>query len=316
MGQLQVVVKLGVVCAAFFAAPVIAQKMQADPHALWVLCLGLGAVGLIVLGRTTQRGLLVNEHERWSLSRFQLVGWTWLLLPTFWCVIVLRWSAQADPLNLPVDQGIWLLLGINATSFTGATLIDKQMSDRNAAMPPRSGPGACDLFMGTTPRTADLVDISRVQMWFFTSVTMIGYSFSIWRMLSQPGAELVLPTISDGMNTMLAISHATYLANKLTKLDAGGARVAIGSYAVAGPVIAVAPSAVADAALAAAPAPSAPVIAPVVAPSAPASGAAAAVPVLSAPAAGVAVPVPVLSAPAAPALAAPAPSASPPFASP
>lgn len=67
-----------------------------------------------------------------------------------------------------------------------------------------------DLFSGEELSDHNVVDISKVQMFFFTIATIYGYGLAIWGMKTTPGA-VEFPQLSTSLVTLLAISHAGYL---------------------------------------------------------------------------------------------------------
>lgn len=76
-----------------------------------------------------------------------------------------------------------------------------------------------DLFRGDEIGNYKLVDISKVQMFFFTIVLIVGYAAAVYKLLLDGTAlqnplGLSLPAFSESMNGLLAISHAGYLAVK------------------------------------------------------------------------------------------------------
>lgn len=76
-----------------------------------------------------------------------------------------------------------------------------------------------DLFRGDEIGNYKLVDISKVQMFFFTIVLVVGYAAAVYMLLLDGTAlqnplGVSLPAFSESMNGLLAISHAGYLAVK------------------------------------------------------------------------------------------------------
>ena len=70
------------------------------------------------------RGLLVDERNKMSLSRLQMILWTIIVLSGFLTVALLNIrSRQADALSITVPPQLWLLIGISTTSLIGAPLI-------------------------------------------------------------------------------------------------------------------------------------------------------------------------------------------------
>ncbi len=83
----------------------------------FVLLLGHGMTGRLA-------GILIDERNKMSLSRLQLIIWTILILSAFltsaeWNVL----KAFPTPLNIVIPDTVWFLLGISATSFVAQPLI-------------------------------------------------------------------------------------------------------------------------------------------------------------------------------------------------
>lgn len=212
-----------VATSAFVAGtPWLIKKREWCASSVWMLSLVLGWLILITVAKLSGTRLLVDERGRWSLSRLQSIAWMSLLLPTFWTMAMVRlFGGAADPLALDMDQNLWALLGISAVSLVGSPLVlaRKQSSSPELLDVPRnlgrSAPGPRDLVRGEDAGNADVLDLSRVQMAFFTAVALCIYFALCWHALStQHPTALVFPPVSADLVALLGISHATYLANK------------------------------------------------------------------------------------------------------
>jgi hypothetical protein len=74
-----------------------------------------------------------------------------------------------------------------------------------------------DIFEGNELGNAAHVDLSKVQMFFFTVVVAVAYVVALWDVISTNaiyGADFAFPGLSDGMVGLLGISNAGYLAAK------------------------------------------------------------------------------------------------------
>ncbi len=76
-----------------------------------------------------------------------------------------------------------------------------------------------DLFQGDEIGNYNLIDVSKVQMFFFTVAIIVAYAIAVGTMLQDPltvfgplGVDL--PPFSSSLNAMLGISHAGYLTVK------------------------------------------------------------------------------------------------------
>src|SRR5882757_2934724 len=95
----------------------------------WLVVLALIAIfflmtGKAITGRTF--GILINERKLMSLSRFQLIVWTGLIVSGFFVMALERIhsGAVAQPLAIGIDWQIWALLGISTASFVGTPLLN------------------------------------------------------------------------------------------------------------------------------------------------------------------------------------------------
>jgi len=149
-------------------------------------------------------------------------------------------------LAIAIAPELWTLLGINTTSLVGSPLIlsrkeEKKPTDLDKA----AGPAAAkfkedreevkknsvgtlygnatvadaeftDLFEGEELGNTTSVDVSRVQMFFFTIIAGLSYAVLVWKqMRGVPAAQLnALPDVTSGLLALLGISHAGYLASK------------------------------------------------------------------------------------------------------
>ena len=207
--------------AAFVAIPIVMIHRDAFRVVFaWVISIVAGGTALMAVGRLTGAGLLADERGRWSLSRYQLLIWNVLLIPTFWTMFAVKIFGRAtDPLALGMDANLWWLLGINAASFVASPLIlaRKQTTPGLLDVPRRTcgDPGIHDLFRGEDAGNADVVDIGRVQMVSFTLITVFAYTAACWQAFVTASAQtLAFPAVSSDMVALLGISHATYLVNK------------------------------------------------------------------------------------------------------
>jgi hypothetical protein len=73
------------------------------------------------------RGALIDNRNKTSLSRFQTVLWTVLVVSAFLVAALhnIR-TKQTDPLKIDVPPELWILLGISLTSLVGSGLIKQE----------------------------------------------------------------------------------------------------------------------------------------------------------------------------------------------
>jgi len=69
-------------------------------------------------------GILVNQRNLMSLSRFQATLWTLVILSGYFTMALMRIKANIpDPVAIQIDWHLWVLMGISATSLVGSPLI-------------------------------------------------------------------------------------------------------------------------------------------------------------------------------------------------
>jgi hypothetical protein len=83
-----------------------------------------------------------------------------------------------------------------------------------------------DLFTGEETGNAAHMDLSRVQMFFFTLVSLITYGVALGGMFVHPDVftkgVTAFPTMPEGLLTLIGISHTGYLASKAMPTSQSG----------------------------------------------------------------------------------------------
>lgn len=204
----------------------------------------VATIGYSVTGDAA--GVLISAQKLISLSRFQIILWTVLLLSAY-VAVVLRRMGQPDPLAVAIDWRLWALMGISTTSLVGTPLlqipkIGKTLQEGAAAEaaaafgqkaeeveqqargilycnPAIGDARFTDMFGGDEVGNTHFVDVSKVQMFVFTIVAAVSYGVSLYRVVDIPDPALItaFPTPSAGLVAILAISHSGYLGGKTTR---------------------------------------------------------------------------------------------------
>jgi len=210
----------------------------------WIVAMVVLTVFTLVVGRGVTgawKGAFVDERLRMSLSRLQMAAWTVLVVAAFGTIAIAR--AQTDPvtaMNIVVPETVWLLLGISTTSLIGSPLIKNTKKEipakveKAALLVRRQGKlpndvtlegqivmntsiaeaSFADLFMGENVDNFTLLDIGKLQMFFFTVLTVLAYGSAIAQSLHAPELPVSLPDVGSGILPLLGISHAGYLMSK------------------------------------------------------------------------------------------------------
>jgi hypothetical protein len=214
----------------------------------WVITLALlaGITLLVSHGITGYwRGVLIDSRNRLSLSRLQTSLWSLVIFSSFLSATLFNVrGGQADPLLLTVPAGLWVLMGISATSLVGTPLIQnvKQSRDHNteevnttmARLAKQhvnvdnlmtrgvllvnnnaSSARWSDLFRGEEVGNASQIDLGKVQLFYFTIILLLVFAVTMgFIFASQTKIIGGFPDINEGTLTFLGISHAAYLTNK------------------------------------------------------------------------------------------------------
>ena len=228
----------------------------------FLILIFFGVVGKIIKNKIL--GILIDQRNKISLSRMQLVAWTLIVLAGFYAMGLLNLqdlgSAAAGspgPLDIAIPQEVWWLLGISTTSLVGSPLLQNfrsQQSSANTPAPDTSAAPAApaasdsssttaattdsqttpvqtssvihkndtddkasfwDIFKGEEGSNYQYVDVSKVQMLFFTVIIMLAYVVALVVQLREPGGTYAFPELNAGLVALLGISHAGYLTNKV-----------------------------------------------------------------------------------------------------
>ena len=220
----------------------------------WLIVLAAMAAFMAMLGvfiSGNPLGILINHRNLISLSRFQMVLWTLLILSAYFTLALVRvkvWLTHAgqvpDPLAVGIDPHLWALMGISTTSLVGCSLLAgvKKVKEPDPAAVPKaaltlgenagdleknregilygnpqvSDARVTDMFQGDEVADTAHIDLPKVQMFFFTLLVVAGYGVAIFNLMARPDAALAgeLPKLSDGVIALLGISHAGYLTKK------------------------------------------------------------------------------------------------------
>jgi len=216
---------------------------------LWLLILGALLLFALVAGHgVTGRfwlGLLINEQNRISLSRLQMLLWTLLVLSAFLTAVSINLK-EGDfriAAAIEIPEGVLVAMGISTTSLVGSPLILKEKKEKgNEPMlmkkfgvktpeeltPEHTRSAVGILTRNTHPQDARLhnlvggeeignketLDLTRLQNLFFTLVLVGVYAVSLGYMLVDATPISEFPELGSSAVTLLGISHAGYLTSK------------------------------------------------------------------------------------------------------
>lgn len=216
----------------------------------WILCVVLLLLFATVAGQgITGRwnGLLIDERNKMSLSRLQMILWTVVVVSGFLAAALSNIAAgAAGPLSISVPTELWMLMGISTTSLVGSPLIKNakaakpahqgEMSSTLGQMANQMGvrdlagsvtnkgqvivntsPEAArwsDMFKGEETGNAALLDLGKVQMFYFTLILVLAYAVALGSGFAVRETIHAFPALDSSMVALLGISHAGYLVHK------------------------------------------------------------------------------------------------------
>jgi Ca2+/Na+ antiporter len=231
--------------------------------------------------------ILVDGRNKYSLSRFQILLWTIIVISAFWTIAVARAADSitadhagdyiceapesteeeascASPAAIQLPEILWALMGISVTSAVASPLIKGNKEERTKKntdyyklklKPADDGvevrnsmgeeladadgnpvnivsdfdtvgavsrrvkgpPMLSDMFMSEDPESEFVLDIGKVQNFFFVMVAVIVYAVALGAAIA--GTESIaalyqFPDFSEGLVAILGISTAGYLVDK------------------------------------------------------------------------------------------------------
>ena len=195
-----------------------------DQFQVWWLVSLVVLVALAVwIGRQTGQGylgILIDGRGRYSLTHFQIVLWTIVILSSALGVLI---SKGFDPTNFGLSPQLLGLMGISAGSAVLATGVkatkDAPGSTANVA---RAGkftlsdaktieitPSVAQIWLEEEGDQADkVVSITKYQNFIFTLVILCFYVTLAW---TKGG----LPVLPENIVWLIGISHAGYVGAKV-----------------------------------------------------------------------------------------------------
>jgi hypothetical protein len=234
----------GIILAPWVYAKATQASQDINGHQVFVWLAELALMTLFFLKISyhvtgSVKGFLVDERNLMSLSRFQVCVWTLLILSAYLTATLLRIHLMPDLSNaasIEIDWRLWSLMGISSASLVGSPLIN--LSKQTKTVHPSvtdtvdltNAPAQGTLFYNTNFKDAQFtdmfegdeitnayyIDLSKVQMFFFTLIAAVTYFALIWQMFNSMAITSVnqLPSLSQGFIALLGISHLAYLTSK------------------------------------------------------------------------------------------------------
>jgi hypothetical protein len=255
----------------------------------------IALIGWLITGRFS--GIFINERYKMTLSRFQLVVWTIIVLSAFLTIALERINVGSPtPLDIELPPQLWVLLGISTASLVGSPLIlsakvqkaptptaqdnaakllvraraltdpkirstlaaaekikadekkpgfraltneestiktaadqikadakqdIEKNADANGILDSNKNFGDAnfsEMFTGDEIANKGLIDMAKVQMFFFTLIIAFSYMVLLVDLImtADPVGLNSFPALSDGLVALLGISSAGYLTSKVS----------------------------------------------------------------------------------------------------
>lgn len=200
---------------------------------LWSITFGLIVISILALGLVINKqifGILIDSRGKMSLSRLQLVLWTCLLASSIFTI-----AFAQQTMNIVIGEELWALVGISLGSATGAVMVKgvkqvKEPSEQFLSSVPQGSKHVgllhvaanarearfTDMFKGEELSDFAYIDISKVQMFFFTIAAWLGYVATLWahEFKVDENGVIQFPLLSAGIVTLIGVSHAGYITMK------------------------------------------------------------------------------------------------------
>ena len=209
------------IVAAIAVVGVAAPAWRLSELITWLIIVALFLAFMFVVGQGITgrlQGLLIDERNKMSLSRLQMVLWTVTILSGLLAIALSNIGRGSPaPLAIEVPTQVWLLLGISTTSLIGSPLLksNKMAEGKIKTRDDLHDADVADLFRGEENSNCNMLDLAKVQMFLFTVVLVLSYAVLLGSMFAtSTGPIKALPDIDPSMTTLLGISHAGYLVNK------------------------------------------------------------------------------------------------------
>lgn len=173
---------------------------------------------MIVAGRGVTGlwlGALVDDRNKISLSRLQMILWTVVILGAFLAAALTNIGnvGGAHPLAIGVPEQLRFLMGISTTALVASPLI---RSTKRDVAPPAKDDKDKEAVRARLDLVAKQRGLDPNGEPFFTLVLVVAYVAVLVAEFGEGGPVLSLPALDTGMVTLLGISHGGYLAYKAT----------------------------------------------------------------------------------------------------
>jgi hypothetical protein len=195
-----------------------------------VLLLSALVVGKTMTGLNRWFGLLIDSRHQYSLTKLQISLWTIVVLSLIAGVAFGRAVHHASALGFEIPDVLLVVMGISLGSTVAATTVKTTAENRTITKAIAAGrqPSLPRDLSTSTPRqffqreeggvSIEEIDLTKFQNFWITLIVVAAYVtlvITTFGKLASPAEIVSLPTMEGTFATLLAISHATYIAGKL-----------------------------------------------------------------------------------------------------
>jgi hypothetical protein len=186
------------------------------------------AIALGLLIRQTWLGILIDNRGRYSLTHFQIVLWSLVVLSLISGVFFGRLIHHVKgPLDFPIPSQVLAVLGISVGSATASVTIkatkdtlEKKSKKVQIARTTKDTAHFQQVFLIEEGELADeAIDVTKFQNFWITVILVVAYvALAVGRIGRVSGhglSRLGLPGFSQSFVTLLLISHGGYLVGKI-----------------------------------------------------------------------------------------------------
>jgi len=208
-------------------------EVMAFRHWSWTIAFVIILAFVIGIGHHVTgdvKSVLIDDRNKISLSRLQLVLWSVLVLSAFptalaWNLVqddcVPREDAPADrcqPFDLSIPDHLLLLMGISSSALIGAHLIkSQQLSKKKLHFNlTRDEARWTDIFETEGNNDRSWLDFGKIQMFLFTVILILAYAAVVGSEFAESD-NFAFPELPETAVLLLGISQIGYLATKATQ---------------------------------------------------------------------------------------------------
>lgn len=218
--------------------------LGAVPARIFLLTLALNVVIVGIIGAATTGfayGILLDNRNRVSLSRFQAILWTLLVFSAVVTAAAINIKAgRENALDFSIPGQLLAAMGISAISAVAGPAIlstkTNKSPDQAAVVQTAQKLGIApqdvkpagqlfarqdaadamlaDMFRGEEVDDAATADISKIQQFIVTMLLVAVYGAAVFATFSHAASVEGLPSLSDNFVWLFGISHAGYLTSK------------------------------------------------------------------------------------------------------